>query len=114
MGVSIEYEYAISHYPASVSAGGSRQVTYFEVSKASIAAAGTNKGKRFDSISGCVHQKRIDAQHEKGKTVRTGMQQADKSLCWDVTKMRNGLETGLENGLSQFLCKASFITVLLF
>ena len=31
----------ICHYPASVSAGSSRQVTYFEVSKASVAAAGT-------------------------------------------------------------------------
>ena len=34
-------------------------------------------------------------------------------LNWDVTKMRNRLESGLANGLSQFLWNASFITVLL-
>ena len=32
----------------------------------------------------------------------------------DVTKTRNGLESGLANGLSQFLWNASFVTVLLF
>ena len=44
VGVSVKNEYAITHYPASVSAGSSRQVTYFEVSKTSVAAAGTIQG----------------------------------------------------------------------
>ena len=75
---------AISHYPASASAGNSWQITYFEASKASVAAAGTIKGKRFDLISGRVHRNRIDAQHTKGKTVKTGMQHAGRQvrLLW--------------------------------
>ena len=70
---------AINHYPASVSAGGSWQVTYFDVSKASVAATAGTKTRVnvFDSISGRVRRK----QRAKGKTVRTGMQQADMSLC---------------------------------
>ena len=46
--------------PASASAGNSRQVAYFEVSKASVVAA-SSKGKHFDSISGRVHRNQIDA-----------------------------------------------------
>ena len=46
----------------------------------SVAAAGTIKGKRFDSISGRVHRNRIDAQHTKGKTVKTGMQHAGRQV----------------------------------
>ena len=38
------------------------------------------KGKRFDSISGRVHRNRIDAQHTKGKTVKTGMQHAGRQV----------------------------------
>ena len=75
---------AITHAAASASAGNSRQITYFEVSKASVAAvaaaAGTIKGKRFDSISGRVHRNRIDVQHTKGKTVKTGMQHAGRQV----------------------------------
>ena len=48
-----------------------------------------------------------------------GIGQSILALCasninLDVTKMRNGLESGLANGLSQFLWNATFITVLLF